>query len=201
MNHVEEWRAANERNLEKVRQEFEPPTAEELAALYAGELSPEDEERVLDLVVAYPDVALTFLSDKERRYRWRRVFKLATIFVAALLLALFAIVPISGTRDIERIEKWGASFGTRVVWVQSTTERGPFSSTTKHAFERIYRVRTSTWKPTDRERNTYWFRFRPFLATDVVLKPKHCRCPQPEWLWLDPLDAATFGQPPPTRTE
>ncbi len=61
MNDKREWQEANrELMAEQRRQLGEPPTAEEMLAFNRGELSEAEEERIRDLIVAYPELARMF---------------------------------------------------------------------------------------------------------------------------------------------
>src|SRR6185436_14746689 len=58
MTNKSEWQEANRRLTAEQREKLgEPPTAEELLAYSRGELSESDEERIRDLLVAYPELA------------------------------------------------------------------------------------------------------------------------------------------------
>lgn len=58
MNNKSEWQEANRRITAEQRKKLgDPPTAEELRAYSCGELNAEQEERIRDLLVAYPELA------------------------------------------------------------------------------------------------------------------------------------------------
>jgi hypothetical protein len=58
MTNKTEWQEANRRLMAEQREKLgEPPTAEEMLAYSRGELSAEEEDRIRDLLVAYPEVA------------------------------------------------------------------------------------------------------------------------------------------------
>jgi hypothetical protein len=53
-----EWQEANRRLMAEQRQKLgDPPTAEEMLAYSRGEMSAEEEERIRELLVAYPELA------------------------------------------------------------------------------------------------------------------------------------------------
>jgi hypothetical protein len=58
MTNKSEWQEANRRITAEQREKLgDPPTAEELLAYGRGELSEDEEERIRDLLVAYPELA------------------------------------------------------------------------------------------------------------------------------------------------
>jgi|SRR6185436_4070069 len=58
MTNKSEWQEANRRLTAEQREKLgEPPTAEEMLAYSRGELSESEEERIRDLLVAYPELA------------------------------------------------------------------------------------------------------------------------------------------------
>jgi hypothetical protein len=59
MNTKSDWRTVNEQLMNDDRRKLEPPTAEEMLAYTRGELSPEDEQRVRERLVCYPDLVRT----------------------------------------------------------------------------------------------------------------------------------------------
>jgi len=63
MTDKSEWQEANRRLQAEARRELgDPPTAEELLAFSRGELSPAEEERIQDLLVAYPELARMYAA-------------------------------------------------------------------------------------------------------------------------------------------
>lgn len=61
MTNKSEWQEANRRLQEEQRQNLgDPPTAEEMLAYSRGELSESDEERIRELLVAYPELARAY---------------------------------------------------------------------------------------------------------------------------------------------
>lgn len=88
MNTTSDWQSVNRELLARQRQKLgEPPTLEEMQAYLRGELSPQDEERVRELLVCYPDLARALVepfpaedakpgepgsvSDVEMEQRWK----------------------------------------------------------------------------------------------------------------------------------
>lgn len=58
MTNQSEWQEANRRLMAEQREKLgDPPTAEEMLAFSRGELSEPEQERIRDLLVAYPDLA------------------------------------------------------------------------------------------------------------------------------------------------
>jgi hypothetical protein len=58
MTNKSEWQDANRRLAADQREKLgDPPTAEEMLAYSRGEMSTEEEERIRDLLVAYPELA------------------------------------------------------------------------------------------------------------------------------------------------
>lgn len=58
MKNKSEWQDANRRLMAEQRETLgDPPTAEEMLAYDRGELNAEEEERIRDLLVAYPELA------------------------------------------------------------------------------------------------------------------------------------------------
>jgi hypothetical protein len=58
MTNQSEWQEANRRLIAEQREKLgDPPTAEELLAFSRGELSETEQERIRDLLVAYPELA------------------------------------------------------------------------------------------------------------------------------------------------
>lgn len=58
MTSKSDWQEANRRLMAEQREKLgDPPTAEEMLAYSRGELSESEEERIRDLLVAYPEVA------------------------------------------------------------------------------------------------------------------------------------------------
>lgn len=58
MNTKSDWQRVNRELMEQQRRELgAPPTAEEMLAYMRGELSPEQEERMRELLVCYPELA------------------------------------------------------------------------------------------------------------------------------------------------
>lgn len=58
MTNKNEWQEANRRLTAEQQQKLgDPPTAEEMLAYSRGEMSAEEEDRIRDLLVAYPEVA------------------------------------------------------------------------------------------------------------------------------------------------
>ena len=58
MTNKSEWQDANRRLASEQREKLgDPPTAEEMLAYSRGELSGEEEDRIRDLLVAYPELA------------------------------------------------------------------------------------------------------------------------------------------------
>lgn len=86
MTNKSEWQEANRRLREEQRRKLgDPPTAEEMLAYSRGELSTEQEERIHDFLVAYPELARAYtaafpeapregepdaVSDEELRVGW-----------------------------------------------------------------------------------------------------------------------------------
>jgi hypothetical protein len=63
MTNKSEWQEANRRLLAEQREKLgDPPTAEEMLAYSRGELSESEEERIRDLLVAYPDLARMYAA-------------------------------------------------------------------------------------------------------------------------------------------
>jgi hypothetical protein len=61
MTDKSEWQEANRRLMAEQREKLgEPPTAEEMLAYSRGELSESEEERIRDLLVAYPELARVY---------------------------------------------------------------------------------------------------------------------------------------------
>lgn len=61
MANKSDWQEANRRLMAEQREALgDPPTPEELLAYSRGELSERDEERIRDLLVAYPELARTY---------------------------------------------------------------------------------------------------------------------------------------------
>jgi hypothetical protein len=58
MTNKTEWQEANRRLMAEQREKLgDPPTAEEMLAYSRGEMSAEEEDRIRDLLVAYPELA------------------------------------------------------------------------------------------------------------------------------------------------
>ena len=58
MTNKSDWQDANRRLMAEQREKLgDPPTAEEMLAYGRGEMSAEEEERIRDLLVAYPELA------------------------------------------------------------------------------------------------------------------------------------------------
>lgn len=63
MNNKSDWQDANrDLTAEQRRKLGEPPTAEEILAYSRGELSESEEERIRDLLVAYPELARMYAA-------------------------------------------------------------------------------------------------------------------------------------------
>lgn len=63
MTKQSEWQEANRRLMAEQREKLgDPPTAEEMLAYSRGELSESEEERIRDLLVAYPDLARMYAA-------------------------------------------------------------------------------------------------------------------------------------------
>jgi hypothetical protein len=61
MTNKTEWQDANRRLAAEQREKLgDPPTAEEMLAYSRGEMSAEEEDRIRDLLVAYPELARTY---------------------------------------------------------------------------------------------------------------------------------------------
>lgn len=54
-----DWRTVNEQLMDDERERLDPPTAEEMLAYTRGELSAEDEQRVREQLVSYPELVRT----------------------------------------------------------------------------------------------------------------------------------------------
>jgi hypothetical protein len=116
-----DWDAAHESVLQEGRERLgPPPTAEELNAYAAGELSAEETARVQELLAYYPDVARTLLaedllSEEELAHDWksliartraaetqRRVRIWQTIAAVAAVLAIVMSALFAQTKSNER---------------------------------------------------------------------------------------------------
>ncbi len=63
MTNKSDWQEANRRLMAEQRKNLgEPPTAEELQAYSRGELSESEEERIRDLLVAYPELSRMYAA-------------------------------------------------------------------------------------------------------------------------------------------
>jgi len=63
MTNKSEWQEANRRLMAEQREKLgEPPTAEEMLAYSRGELSENEEERIRDLLVAYPELSRMYAA-------------------------------------------------------------------------------------------------------------------------------------------
>jgi hypothetical protein len=63
MTNKSEWQEANRRLMAEQREKLgEPPTAEEMLAYSRGELSESEEERIRDLLVAYPELSRMYAA-------------------------------------------------------------------------------------------------------------------------------------------
>lgn len=63
MTNKSEWQEANRRLTAEQREKLgEPPTAEEMLAYSRGELNESEEERIRDLLVAYPELARMYAA-------------------------------------------------------------------------------------------------------------------------------------------
>lgn len=63
MTNKSEWQEANRRLTAEQREKLgDPPTAEEMLAYSRGELSESEQERIRDLLVAYPDLARMYAA-------------------------------------------------------------------------------------------------------------------------------------------
>ncbi|HYI13078.1 MAG TPA: hypothetical protein VEK57_28790 [Thermoanaerobaculia bacterium] len=63
MTNNSEWQEANRRLMAEQREKLgEPPTAEEMLAYSRGELDETEEERIRDLLVAYPELARMYAA-------------------------------------------------------------------------------------------------------------------------------------------
>lgn len=60
-----EWNAVNDEVTADARRKFgDPPTAEEVLAYSRGELSPDEEERMRELLVCYPEIARAMFASE-----------------------------------------------------------------------------------------------------------------------------------------
>src|ERR1043165_304475 len=63
MTNKSEWQEANRRVMAEQREKLgEPPTADEMLAYSRGELSESEEERIRDLLVAYPELSRMYAA-------------------------------------------------------------------------------------------------------------------------------------------
>jgi hypothetical protein len=63
MTNKSEWQEANRRLMDEQRQKLgDPPTAEEMLAYSRGELPESEEERIRELLVAYPELARVYAA-------------------------------------------------------------------------------------------------------------------------------------------
>ncbi|HYK04332.1 MAG TPA: hypothetical protein VE974_21455 [Thermoanaerobaculia bacterium] len=65
MNSKSEWNAVNDEVTADARRKLgDPPTAEEVLAYSRGELSPDEEERMRELLVCYPEIARVMFASE-----------------------------------------------------------------------------------------------------------------------------------------